>query len=145
MIIVSACLVGVACRFDGNEKVNEALMALYQKGEVMPVCPEVLGGLPIPRPSCEIKMNLGEMRVISINGDDWTNEFALGAKKTLEIARVVGATKAIMKAKSPSCGCGKIYDGTFSKVQIDGNGIASELLIQNGIQVFTDENWKEMI
>jgi uncharacterized protein YbbK (DUF523 family) len=106
------------------------------RGELLPVCPEVLGGLSIPRVPCEIK----DGRVYTRDGRDVTEEFYLGAKKTLEIARAAGAKRAFLKQRSPSCGCGKVYDGSFSGKIVPGDGITAALLKQNGIEVITEED-----
>ena len=134
-ILVSACLLGVCCRYDGSSKPNKSVMVLKEKYNLIPVCPEVLGGLEIPRPPSEI---CGK-RVISKNGSDLTEYFESGAKKTLELALKNKCTKAILKSKSPSCGVNYVYDGTFSGKLVYGNGIAAALILSCGIKV-TDEN-----
>lgn len=136
MVLVSACLAGVPCRYDGNSKGVPQVIELVNRGEAIPVCPEQLGGLTTPRVSCEICGH----KVMNKEGRDCTAEFELGAERTLAIAKALGITKAILKANSPSCGCGKIYDGTFSGVLINGNGRTAELLIKNGIKVYTEED-----
>ncbi len=141
MYIVSACLAGVNCRYDGRSNKNEKVLNLVKEGKAIIVCPEVLGGLLTPRVPCEIVIKDGEIRVVNKDGKDCTKEFKLGAEKTLEIAKIVGADKAILKAKSPSCGKGRIYDGTFSNKLICGNGITANLLMNNGIQVNTEEDF----
>jgi len=145
MILVSACLLGIGCRYDGASKENKALMKLAQEGLLIPVCPEQLGGCPTPRNRSEIKdgtgadVLAGKCFVKSITGEDLTDLFINGARETLKVARTCGANKAILKARSPSCGFGKIYDGTFSGKLRDGNGVTAELLHQNGIEVVTEE------
>ena len=136
MDIVSACLCGINCKYDGKNNLNRALMERVMRGELLPVCPEVLGGLPIPRVPCEIKNG----RVFTRDGRDVTEEFQMGAKKTLEIARAAGAKKAYLKQRSPSCGCGKIYDGSFSSRIMPGYGITAALLKRNGIDVLSEED-----
>jgi len=138
MDIVSACLCGINCKYDGKNNLNTALMERVMRGELLPVCPEVLGGLPIPRVPCEIK----DGRVFTRDGRDVTEEFRLGAKKTLEIARAAGAKKAILKQRSPSCGCGIIYDGTFSGKFKEGNGVTAQLLLDNEIVVMTEKDFE---
>ncbi|MGE5473856.1 MAG: DUF523 domain-containing protein [Ignavibacteriales bacterium] len=141
MYIVSACLAGINCRYDGKNSYNEKIDSLIKSGKAIPVCPEVLAGLGIPRERTEIKANQsGKTCVLSFSGKNLTKEFEYGAEKTLEIAKLIGADKAIMKSKSPSCGFGKIYDGTFSGTLIDGNGITCELLKNNGITVYTEND-----
>lgn len=145
MVLVSACLLGISCRYDGASKENEALMKLAQEGRVIPVCPEQLGGCPTPRNRCEIKdgtgagVLAGKCIVESISGEDMTGQFIKGARETLKLAKICGANKAILKARSPSCGFGEIYDGTFSGKLRDGNGVTAELLHQNGIEIITEE------
>lgn len=134
-IVVSACLLGEKVRYDGSGKSVEGIIGLAEKYELIPVCPEVLGGLPIPRPRSEIR----EGRVFAVDGSDVTHEFRSGAEKVLKLCLEKGAAKAILKARSPSCGRGRIYDGTFNGILVEGNGIACELLLENGIEVY-DEN-----
>ena len=136
MYLVSACLAGAPCRYDGKSKGVQQIIDLVNQGEAVPVCPEQLGGLTTPRASSEIRGD----KVMNNEGRDCTAEFELGAERTLAIAKALGITKAILKANSPSCGCGKIYDGTFSGTLIDGNGRAAELLTKHGIKVYTENN-----
>lgn len=140
-IIVSACLLGEKVRYDGTGKSVEGIIGLSGKYELIPVCPEVLGELPIPRPRAEIR----EGRVFTIDGRDVTHEFNSGAKKVLKLSLEIGATKAILKARSPSCGRGMIYDGTFKGILVEGNGIACELLLENGIEVFDENDFWRLI
>ena len=130
-ILVSACLLGVACRYDGKRKPNEAVLALKEKYNLIPVCPEIMGGLPTPRLPSEIR---GET-VIMENGEDVTDKYSKGAEETLRLARLFGCGKAVLKEKSPSCGSGRIYDGTFSKTLTEGNGVTAGMLLANGIRV----------
>lgn len=138
MYLVSACLAGVNCRYDGKNSKNEIIEKLVKEGKAIMVCPEELGGLPTPRACCEIVIDNFEKRVISIEGKDCTKEFLEGAERTLEIAKAKGIKKAILKAKSPSCGCGMIYDGTFSGKLVEGNGLTAEILMKNGINVINE-------
>ncbi len=140
MYLVSACLAGVNCRYDGRASVDERVIELVNQGKAIPVCPEQLGGLSTPRISCELVNQPGDRKIINKEGIDRTEEFQLGAERTLAIAKALGISKAIMKSKSPSCGCGQIYDGTFSGTLIPGNGMAAELLLQNGIEVITEKD-----
>lgn len=142
-ILVSACLIGNNCKYDGNNNLVDAIKALYEKGEVIAVCPEMLGGLSAPRPPCEIVEEAGELKVIGKDGNDYTTQFKKGAMLTLEEALKNDISLAILKARSPSCGSSKIYDGTFSGKLIDGNGVTAQLLIDNGIKVIT-ENGTEL-
>lgn len=131
MILVSACLIGLNCRYDGEGSLKEELLELVLKGEAIPVCPETMGGLSIPRDPAE---RVGD-KVISKVGIDVTDEFRLGAEKTLSLALINKVEKAILKSKSPSCGVGFIYDGTHSRTLIEGNGMTAELLMKHGIIV----------
>ncbi|WP_035288433.1 DUF523 domain-containing protein [Clostridium sp. KNHs214] len=145
MIIVSACLCGINCKYSGGNNLNQKVLELVKEGKAIPVCPEQLGGLSTPRIPHEIKGGTGKgvlegsAKLINPEGGDSTKEFIKGAYETLKIAQTVGAKKAILKAKSPSCGCGLIYDGTFTGNKIEGNGVTTELLLQNGIEVITEE------
>ena len=135
MIIVSACLAGFPCRYDGTATIHEKIRELVNAGKAILVCPEQLGGLPTPRSQSEIKNG----NVISKEGTDVTKEFERGAAIVLEIANAYGCKEAILKARSPSCGKGKIYDGSFTGKIIAGNGKTAELLLKNGIDVKTEE------
>lgn len=140
MYIVSACLAGIKCRYDGRDNGDDFVYRLVEEGKAIPLCPEVLGGLPIPRVPCEIRSRGGTKRVINREGQDVTENFERGAKKTLEIAKLVGAKAAILKAKSPSCGFGQVYDGTFTGRLIDGNGMTCQALLDSGIEVYTEKD-----
>ena len=131
-ILISGCLLGLKCRYDGKEKKLPEIEELIELYNLIPVCPEQLGGLPTPRIPAERVKD----RVITQAGADVTKEYQLGAKEALKIAKLYNCKKAILKEKSPSCGCGKIYDGTFSKNLIVGNGITADLLLKNGIEIF---------
>ncbi len=139
-IIVSACLLGVPCRYDGKSKPVSGVIALKDKYELIPVCAEVLGGLTTPRIGAEIVGN----RVLRGDGVDVTRQYNKGANEILKIAKENGCTRAILKSKSPSCGKGKIYDGTFTKTLINGNGVLTELLIKNKIMVFSEMEIDEL-
>ncbi len=133
MIIVSACLAGYRCRYDGKTVPNEAIVALVKRGEAIPVCPEMLGGLPCPRIPSE--RTADGTKVLAKDGRDVTEAFQRGAEETLRLARLYGCGHAILKARSPSCGYGKIYDGSFSGTLREGSGVTAELLLENGITV----------
>ncbi|OGR81075.1 MAG: purine-nucleoside phosphorylase [Elusimicrobia bacterium GWC2_64_44] len=133
-LLVSACLLGEKCRYDGGGKYCAEAMRLAERYEFVPVCPEVLGGMPTPRPPSEI---LGD-RVIAIDGSDVTAQFRLGAQRALAAARKAGAVKALLKSGSPSCGRGLVHDGLFSGKLVPGNGVTTALLEENGIAVCTE-------
>jgi len=136
MKIVSACLVGINCRYDGKSKPCKKIIELVKKGKAIPVCPELLGGLPTPRIPAEIKNN----EVITRNGKNITEIYIKGAEEGLKIAKMVKAKIAILKARSPSCGYGQIYDGSFSNKLVKGNGVFASILESNGIKIKTEEN-----
>ena len=140
-IIVSACLLGENCKYNGGNNKCDDIIALAEKFEIIPVCPECFGGLPIPRVPSEIK----DGRVYSKTGEDLTEAFLSGAEQTLSIAKEANAPCAVLKENSPSCGFGKIYDGTFSGNKIDGNGITAQLLYDNEIQIFGESQVKRLI
>lgn len=144
MYIVSACLAGVNCKYSGSNNENEKIVELVKQGKAIPICPEQLGGLPTPRPSCEIVIQDGTRKVLTKEGQDCTREFMEGAEKTLAIARITEADTAILQPRSPSCGHGQIYDGTFSGRLIEGSGLTAELLRKNGIIVFMADEWNEL-
>ncbi len=133
MIIVSACLAGYRCRYDGKICPDEAIVDLVGRGEAIPVCPEMMGGLPCPRIPSE--RTADGTRVVTREGGDVTDAFTLGAEETLRLACLYGCEKAILKARSPSCGCGQVYDGTFSGTLRSGDGVTAQLLRENGIAV----------
>ncbi|WP_026038424.1 DUF523 domain-containing protein [Clostridium arbusti] len=145
MYLISACLCGVNCKYSGENNLNEKALKLFNQNEAILVCPEVLGGLSTPRAPQEILGGTGEdvingtAKVISEDGQDSTKEFIKGAELVLDIAKRCSVDKAILKAKSPSCGCREIYDGSFSGKKIVGNGVTAELLIKNNIKVYSEE------
>jgi uncharacterized protein YbbK (DUF523 family) len=142
MYLVSSCLAGIDCRFNGANNLDVKIAKLVKEGTAIALCPEVLGGLPIPREPCEIIQTSDKKRkVISKSGKDFTKFYLKGAVKTYKICKICGVEKAILKSRSPSCGYGKIYDGTFKGKLIEGNGLTSELLSKNGIEIFNEENW----
>lgn len=135
-ILISACLLGVACRYDGKSKEVERIKSLISKYNLIPICPEQLGGLPTPRVPSERNGD----RVINSEGKDVTYEYKKGAEEALRIAKIFNCSIAILKAKSPSCGNGEIYDGSFSKTLTIGNGITADLLLEHGIKVLTENS-----
>ena len=132
-ILVSACLLGANCKYSGGNNYSEEVIEFLKDYEIIPVCPEQLGGLPTPRPASEI---IGD-KVMNNEGTDVTSNYQKGAEEALKIAQLLGIKKALLKAKSPSCGNGKIYDGTFSRILTTGDGITTKLLKENNIEVIT--------
>ena len=150
MIIVSACLCGINCKYNGGNNLDARVLKLIQEGKAIPVCPEQLGGLQTPRTPSEIVNGNGQdvlMGKAKINGwkdDDVTADFIKGAYETLKIAEAASASIAILKARSPSCGVSQIYDGTFSSTKRPGNGVTTELLLSRGIKVYSEENFEKI-
>ncbi|WP_026884737.1 DUF523 domain-containing protein [Clostridium akagii] len=141
MYLVSACLAGVNCRYDGKNSENKVICELVKVGKAIAICPEQLAGLSTPRISCEIVIDKsGNKQVISKDGQNLTERFTNGAEKTLDIAKIIGIKKAILKSKSPSCGNEFIYDGTFSGKLIKGTGLTAEILMENGIKVYSEND-----
>lgn len=138
MILVSECLTGVPCRMDGKSKLVPEILKLVEAGRAIPVCPEVLGGLTIPRKPCE---RLPDGRVINCDGEDNTEAFVKGARKALSICRSNACLLAVLKSKSPSCGKDIIHNGKFDGGLTRGNGVFAELLISEGIAVMTEDEY----
>lgn len=135
-ILVSACLLGLDCKYSGGNNLSPKVIKLMEKYNLIPVCPEQLGGLTTPRVPAE---KFGEF-VIDKNGKDITPYFYKGAEETLKISKLYHCSLAILKSKSPSCGFGQIYDGHFNNTLIKGNGITAEILQKSGITVICDED-----
>ncbi len=134
--LISACLCGEHCRYDGGCFDYPALRRLAETGEAVPFCPECAGGLPTPRVPCEI---VGD-RVVAADGTDCTAEYRRGAAAALALCRERGITAAILKESSPSCGANRIYDGTYTGQKIAGRGVTAALLIDHGITVYTEKS-----
>ncbi len=134
-LLISACLLGIGCRYDGKRVKKIDIEALRNRYNLIPICPEIYGGLSTPRTPSE---RVGD-RVIMKDGRDVTENFLRGAEAAYEIALANSVTKALLKAKSPSCGKGKIYDGSFSGTLTEGDGVAAELLLAHGIAVYTED------
>ena len=146
MILVSACLLGINCKYDGSNNLNLSVLEyLRDRGGFVVCCPELLGGLSIPRGPFEIRGGTGreviegKAEVRSVEGMDVTSEFLKGAKRTLEIAEQNNIKLAVLKVRSPSCGIDRIYDGTFSGTLIKGDGVTAALLREYGIELVSDE------
>lgn len=147
MIMVSACLVGLDSKYNGGSNYSEKAAELLKQGRAIVVCPEQMGGCTTPRKPCEIAeakngkdvLN-GEARVVDSDGVDRTESFIKGAEETLKLAELCNIELAVLKSRSPSCGCGRIYDGSFSGHLMEGNGVTAELLQQKGYKVVTEED-----
>ena len=139
MIGVSSCLAGVKCTYRGDDNLIEIIKEMVDRKKAVIICPEVLGGLEIPRNPCEIRKD----RVVDITGEDRTKEYELGAKRALEILKEHDVDVVLLKANSPSCGKNKIYDGSFSHTLINGDGITCQLLEKHGIIVFNEDKIDE--
>ncbi len=141
-IIVSDCLLGTNCKYNGGNNYNEGIINLANQGiEFVRICPEVFGGLSTPRKPSEQVGN----KVLTQDGDDFTLNFINGAKKALDLAINNNCKYAILKAKSPSCGYQEIYDGTFTHKLISGNGVACERLLKEGIEIYNENNYCELL
>jgi uncharacterized protein YbbK (DUF523 family) len=145
LLLVSACLMGIPCQYDGGSCPHDQLQASAARGGILPLCPEVVGGLPTPRPPAEIQggdggdVLEGRARVVNVEGKDVTAEFLAGAQEALRIAQRWGIKEAILKARSPSCGVGQIHDGSFSGRLVEGDGVTAALLKRAGIIVKSEE------
>lgn len=134
--LVSACLLGIPCKYSGGDNLCPAVLALRDRIAMIPVCPEQLGGLPTPRPASERQGD----SVMSKDGRDVTAQFCAGAQSALTLARLFDCSGAILKSRSPSCGVGTIYDGTFSGTIIPGDGVTAHLLRDAGLPLYTEED-----
>ena len=139
-ILVSACLLGLRCRYDGRSKPSAAVLALGEKHTLLPLCPEQLGGLPTPRPPAEWQ---GE-RIVNRAGQDVTEAYRRGGEEAVRLAKLTGCRWAILKERSPACSCDRIYDGSFSGILREGRGSAAEALEQAGITVLGESMLHEL-
>lgn len=140
-LLISACLLGTCCRYDGASKPHPLAAALAAEHQLVPLCPEQLGGLSTPRLPAERR---GE-RVVTQNGGDVTDAYRRGAEETLRLCRILGCEAAVLKERSPSCGYGAVYDGTFSGILTDGSGVTAALLLANGIPVYGESRMEELL
>ena len=140
-ILISACLLGVRCRYDGENKTYPGIEELARRHTLVPVCPEQLGGLSTPRPPSERQGD----RVVANTGADVTMQYRRGAEETLRLCRLFGCEAAVLKERSPSCGKGSIYDGTFSGTLTEKDGVTVELLAAQGIAVFGESQIEELL
>ena len=139
-LLVSACLLGVPCRYDGKAKMHDGVLSLLGRHTLIPFCPEIYGGLPTPRPASE---RLGE-RVVAKTGSDVTEQFRRGAEEALRLCRLYGCRAALLKERSPSCGHGVIHNGLFDGGLVEGDGVTAALLLQNGIAVYGESEWEKL-
>ncbi len=140
-LLISACLLGRNCKYNGGNNYTPLVEALKARYDLVPVCPECFGGLPIPHEPSE---RVGD-KVLSKSGEDVTEPFRRGAEKTLAAAIQQGVTRAVLKERSPSCGCGSIYDGTFTGTVVPGNGVAAELLLSHGVVIYGESRIGELL
>ncbi|MBE5929486.1 MAG: DUF523 domain-containing protein [Lachnospiraceae bacterium] len=142
-ILVSACLLGVNCRYNGIPKEDAAVKGLLSRKDIalIPVCPEQLGGLPTPRTPSERKGD----GVVSSEGEDRTEAFNRGALEALRLAKLYGCEAAILKERSPSCGNKEVYDGSFTGIVVPGEGVTAELLRKNGVKVFGESEMESFL
>lgn len=142
-VLVSACLLGENCKYNGGNNYSKELESMLRAKEIhfVAFCAETAGGLPTPRIPAE---RVGD-RVFNKNGEDVTAQFMTGAQAALAMAKKHNCKAAILKKNSPSCGCGTIYDGTFSGVLVDGNGVTAQLLLENGIIIYNEESFGELV
>lgn len=151
MYIVSACLVGVKCKYDGGDNEVPQLKKLVAEGKALPLCPEQLGGLTTPRDAAEIcngsglEVLLKRARVLTRGGKDVSREFIRGAREVARLCDLTGASVAILKENSPSCGSSFIYDGSFQGGLVPGEGVTTALLRQKGIQVLNENSWEKAL
>lgn len=147
-ILVSACLLGKDCKYDGGNNFTPKLLELKKEHNLIPVCPEESGGLLTPREPCEIQNGTGKdvlegkAWVLNKAGEDVTESFIKGAREILALAKENSCPMAVLKARSPSCGCGIIYDGSFSGELTEGNGVTAQLLLDNEIVVMTEKDFE---
>ena len=140
-LLISACLLGACCRYDGASKGHPLARRLAERYTLVPVCPEQLGGLATPRSPSERQ---GE-RVVAKNGTDVTEQYRRGAEEARKLCRLLGCEAAVLKERSPSCGSGQIYDGTFTGTLIPGDGVTAELLKAEGIPVYGESQISKLL
>ena len=140
-ILISACLLGARCRYDGAPKEHPEVLKLAERHTLVPVCPEQLGGLPTPRTPSERQGDA----VCTREGEDVTEAYRRGAEEALRLCRMLGCAAAVLKERSPSCGCGEIYDGTFTGTLTAGDGVTAELLKSRGIPVYGESQIDDLL
>ena len=139
-ILVSACLLGLKCRYNGTEKADEEVLKLLEKHILVPFCPEIYGGLATPRDPAEIR----DDRVVTEAGKDVTAEYEKGAQEALKLAQMMGCDIALLQDRSPSCGAGKVHNGLFDGGLVDGDGVTAALFRKNGIKVLPASRASEL-
>lgn len=139
-ILVSACLLGLGCRYDGQSKRHETVIALANRHTLIPFCPEIYGGLPIPRLPAEIR----DGRVVNLDGQDVTDAFERGAQEALQLMKTLSCDCAVLQDRSPSCGCGQVHDGTFTVGLVKGDGVTTALLQSYGYRVLPASRAEEL-
>jgi len=139
MILVSSCLLGLCCRYDGKEKVNEHVLDYLKDKAYIPICPEQMGGLPTPREPAEIVL-MDPLSIQTEAGDDVTDSFVKGVDEVVKLLSLYDVKEAILKSKSPSCGTYQIYDGTFNRTLIKGSGVMSKRLQEASVKVINEED-----
>lgn len=140
-LLISACLLGINCRYDGTGNLLEDMQQLKKKYHLIPICPEILGGLPTPRTPSERL----DSKVVTKTGEDVTEEFLRGAQEVLKLAKLFDCSYAVLKERSPSCGYGQIYDGSFTGRLIPGDGVLADLLSSHGITILGESQIKNLI
>lgn len=140
-LLVSGCLLGLCCRYDGASKPHPGVLALKERHELIPVCPEQLGGLATPRPPAERQGD----RVVARSGADVTEQYRRGAEEALRLCRLLDCGAAVLKERSPSCGCGAVYDGSFTGTLVPGDGVTAELLKARGIPVYGESQLETLL
>lgn len=140
-LLVSACLLGFPCRYDGRAKPHEGVLSLLETHALIPFCPEIYGGLATPRPAAERQGD----RVMTEAGFDVTEQYRRGAGEALRLCRLYGCNAALLKERSPSCGHGVIHNGCFDGGLLPGDGVTAELLLHNGITVYGESAWHSLL
>lgn len=143
-ILISACLLGVNCRYDGGQNIQPEWLKVLDGHHLIPICPEQLGGLPTPRAPAEIA-GVGQQRILTRDGLDVTDAFVKGASESLKLAVLLGADSAVLKERSPSCGVNLIYDGSFNHKMIPGMGFTAAALKEAGLRVYSEEELDRFI
>ena len=142
-ILISACLVGVNCKWDGENNLREEILKFARKHPILLICPEQMGGLKTPRNPAEV-VSTNPIQVVDNEGNSLTFQYTKGSEEVLRLVQLFSIKKAILKAKSPSCGNHQIYDGTFSHTLVDGEGVTAKLLREHGVEVINEIEYLEV-